>query len=73
MKKVWAVIAVLVIGYLGYDTYKSYKGGFFDMPHLGENDFSVSFKSGFRGVLRNITNERPSRRYISYSANDVPI
>jgi hypothetical protein len=72
VKKLLAIIAIIVAGYVGYDTYKMYRGGYFDMPELGPNDFFLSFKSGLRGVMRDIPDERPARRYIAYGANNVP-
>ncbi len=71
-KKLLAVIAVLMAAYVGYEAYKMDRAGYFDMPELGPNDFSLSFKSGLRGVMRDIPDERPARRYIAYNASNVP-
>ena len=72
LKKLLAIMAIIVAGYVGYETYKMHRAGYFDMPELGHNDFFLSFKSGFRGVLRDIPDERPARRYLAYRASNVP-
>ncbi|UOA32182.1 hypothetical protein DSM110093_01966 [Sulfitobacter sp. DSM 110093] len=72
VKKLLLISALAVAGYFGYDTYKMYKGGYFSMPELGPNDFSLSFKSGFRGVMRDIPDHRPARRYLASQASGVP-
>ncbi len=72
VKKLLAIIAVIVAGYFGYVTYNMYRAGYFDVPELASNDFVLSFKSGFRGVLRDMPDERPARRYLASSASNVP-
>ncbi|OAN78221.1 hypothetical protein A8B82_10800 [Sulfitobacter sp. EhC04] len=72
MKKLFGVAALLVAGFVGYEAYKMQQGGYFDMPEVGVDDFSLSFKSGLRGIMRDMVDERPQRRYLAYNAKDVP-
>jgi hypothetical protein len=72
LKKLWATAAVLIAGFVVYEAYKLHKAGYFDMPELGADDFPLSFKSGMRGVMRGVPDERPSRRYLAYPSTEVP-
>jgi hypothetical protein len=65
-------VVILVLGKIGYDTYLYQRAGYGSAPELNEGDFLLSYKSGFRGVMRAIEDERSSRNYLSYSATNVP-
>jgi hypothetical protein len=70
----WIVRAALiaVIGFAGYSGYDYYRGGFFSAPKLQEGDFLLSYRSGFKALVRGIQDERETRRYLGIGAKDVP-
>lgn len=69
----WLLGALVLAGagYVGYDTYRYYKMGGFSMPELEADDFPVAFRSGFKGILKGIKNERDTRKYLGYPAKGV--
>lgn len=63
------LIALLAFG--GYVAYDSYMAGYLTRPKMPEGAFSLSYKSGLRGILVNVPEERETRRYIGFPA-EVP-
>jgi hypothetical protein len=70
----WIVRLILlaVIGGVGYYAYLFHRGGYFDLPEIGENSYTMTFKNGVRGIFVDpeVTNPMPSnsryfRRLIS--------
>lgn len=70
----WTLRAVLfaVVGYAGYVGYDYYRADFFNAPDLQDGDYLLSFRSGFKAVMRGIEDERESRRYFGLGAENVP-
>lgn len=58
----WTVrlLVIGVLGYVGYSAYDLYRGGFFSMPDLPDGAYTISFKSGFRGIVQGIEVSDPS-------------
>lgn len=69
----WAKRAVMaaVICCGGYGVYDAYRAGLFTRPNMPEGAFSVSYKSGLRGILVDLPNEKATRRYLGFP-RDVP-
>ncbi|MCO5135265.1 MAG: hypothetical protein M9908_13160 [Phyllobacteriaceae bacterium] len=72
LKWVVRLVVVAAVGLAGYAGYDYYRGGFFDAPELEDGDFLLSFRSGFRAVMRGIKDERETRRYLGIGAESVP-
>ncbi|WP_425419625.1 hypothetical protein [Oricola indica] len=66
------ILALLCLLGAGYASYVYFMGGFHTMPILPERSFPLSYKSGFRAILVGMDDERAYRKYLAYSANDVP-
>jgi hypothetical protein len=66
----WIVFTALLMG-LGFLAYNQYRAGYFTRPEMPEGAFSLSYKSGLRGILVSIPDERTTRRYFGYRA-EVP-
>lgn len=45
------LIVLGVVGYGGYAAYDLHKGGYFDLPELPAGAYTLSFKSGLRGIV----------------------
>jgi hypothetical protein len=45
------IIVVGVVGFLAFAVRDTNHGGYFDMPELADNQYPISFKSGFRAVV----------------------
>lgn len=69
MKK-WLVRLVLasIVGYFVYGTYATYRAGYYSLPELPDNAQPISFKSGFRAILKDVV-ASPSREYMSTAPN----
>lgn len=59
----WGVLSVIFLG-LGYSVYDGYKAGYFTRPEMPEGAFSLSYKSGLRGILVDVPEEKRTRRYL---------
>ncbi|MBO6552508.1 MAG: hypothetical protein JJ926_01690 [Roseitalea sp.] len=70
----WIFRAALAagIGFAGYVGYDYYRGDFINAPDLEDGEFLLSFRSGFKAVMRGIEDERETRRYLGLDAEDVP-
>jgi hypothetical protein len=66
------VLGAAVLGGAGYIGYDYYRAGFASAPALQEGDFLLSYKSGFRAVMRGIEDEQENRRYFGIPSTDVP-
>lgn len=64
------VFAALVIG-LGFLAYDQYRAGYFTRPDMPEGAFSLSYKSGMRGIVVGIPDEKTTRRYLGFP-REVP-
>lgn len=60
MRWIVRLLVVSVLGYTGYSVYDLYRGGFFSLPDLPSGAYTVSFKSGFRGIVQGIEVSNPS-------------
>jgi hypothetical protein len=45
------LVVLGVVGYGGYEAYLLHKGGYFDLPVVPYGAYTVSFKSGLRGIV----------------------
>jgi hypothetical protein len=45
------LVVLGVVGYGGYEAYLLHKGGYFDLPVMAYGSYTVSFKSGLRGIV----------------------
>ncbi|MEI9405216.1 hypothetical protein [Mesorhizobium argentiipisi] len=54
------------IGCGGYGVHDAYRAGLFTRPSMPEGAFSVSYKSGLRGILVDVPNEKTTRRYLGF-------
>lgn len=45
------LIVLGVVGYGGYAAYDLHRGGYFSLPELPAGAYTVSFKSGLRGIV----------------------
>lgn len=62
----WGILSVILmgLGYTAYQSYDAYKGGYFTRPEMPEGAFSLSYKSGLRGILVDVPEEKRTRRYL---------
>lgn len=65
-KWVKRLILVAVIGFGGYAAYDSYRAGHFTRPAMPEGSFSLSFTTGLRAILVNVSDKRETRRYLGF-------
>lgn len=63
------LVALLAAG--GYYSYEYYRGGFHTRPDMPDGAFSLSYKSGLRGIMVGIPDETATRRYLGFRA-EVP-
>lgn len=61
-----------VVAYAAYSGHDAYRAGLFTRPKMPDGAFSLSFKSGFRAILIDVTNEKRTRRYLATPRKDVP-
>ncbi|GFE64931.1 hypothetical protein [Litoreibacter roseus] len=66
------ILGLVVIGGLGYVSYDYYRAGFHTAPEHQTGDFLLSYSNGLRAVMRGIDNEKASRTYLGYPANNIP-
>jgi len=66
------VLIVIVLGMLSYEAYQYYRAGYFTAPPLEDGDFRLSFKNGFRAVVKGVENEKYERIYFGWPASNVP-
>lgn len=87
MKWIWRAAVVGVLGYVGYVGYDLHRGGYFSLPDLADNEYPISFASGFRAIIslpedqrqsaptpklfRRLAMETPDRNYLGVPL-DVP-
>lgn len=87
MKWIWRAAVVGVLGYVGYVGYDLHRGGYFSLPDLADNEYPISFASGFRAIVslpedrkqsapipklfRRLAMETPDRNYLGVPL-DVP-
>jgi len=64
------ILAAVLIG-VGFTAYDSYKYGYHTRPKMPDGAFSLSYKSGLRGILVDVPDEKENRRYLGYPM-DVP-
>lgn len=57
------IVLIGLLGFGGYVAYDYYMAGYHTRPEMPEGAFSVSYKSGLRGILIDIT-EEDTRRYL---------
>ena len=73
MKK-WLIrgVLVLVVALGAHTAYTYIRGGYLTAPPLEQGDFRLSFKNGLRAMMREIHDDRPSRKYLAVVPLDVP-
>ena len=64
--------ALLAVAYVGYEGYVTYNMGILSRPELPPNTFSLSYKSGFRAIIEGEDQRDNGRKYLAFSAADVP-
>lgn len=69
----WGILSVIFLGlgYVFYALYDGYKAGYLTRPEMPEGAFSLSYKSGLRGILVDVPEEKRTRRYLGIPL-DVP-
>ena len=66
------IFGTLFFGVIGFAAYDFYTSQYYDAPQVSDGDFLMAFKGdGLRAVMKGIKDERESRRYFSYDAQDV--
>lgn len=62
----WIIWIVLLAagGYIAYGAYDYHMAGYHTRPDMPEGAFSLSYKSGLRGILIDLPNEKATRRYL---------
>ena len=88
MKKwIWRAIVLTILGYVGFAAYDLKRRGYFSLPELADNEYPISFTSGFRAIVplpedlrqmtptpklfRRLAMESPDRQYLGVPV-DVP-
>lgn len=87
MKWIWRAIALAVLGSVGFAAYDLHRAGYFSLPDLADNEYPISFRSGFRALVplpedlrqvspvpklfRRLAIETPDRQYLGIPV-DVP-
>jgi hypothetical protein len=54
VKWIIRLIVLGAIGYAGLATYDLHRRGFFNLPELPHGAYTISFESGFRGIVQGI-------------------
>lgn len=87
LRWIWRAAIAAFIGYIGFAAYDLHRAGYFNLPNLADNEYPISFKSGFRAIvwlpedlretqrtpklLRRLATETPDRKYLGVPV-DVP-
>ena len=65
------IVLIIILGGGGYVAYDSYMAGHHTRPDMPEGAFSVSYKSGLRGIVVDVPDEKATRRYLGVTM-EVP-
>lgn len=58
------IVLIVILAFGGYVAYDTYMAGYHTRPKMPEGAFSLSYKSGLRGILVNVPEEKETRRYL---------
>jgi len=88
LKWIWRAFVLATLGYIGFATYDLHRAGYFSLPELADNEYPISFRSGFRAIVtvpedlrqvspvpklfRRLAMETPDRQYLGLPV-DVPV
>lgn len=51
LKWIWRAFVLATLGYIGFATYDLHRAGYFSLPELADNEYPISFRSGFRAIV----------------------
>ena len=72
LKWIFRAVLIVIIGFAGYAGYNYYRADFYNAPEHQDGDFLLSYRSGFKAVMRGFKDERETRRYLGIPAEKVP-
>lgn len=65
-KWIGRLLVVCFVGYCSLLAYDLYRGGYFAVPDLEDDEYPISFKSGFRAIIAAPVAARPMNRNSKY-------
>ncbi|MFP1646691.1 hypothetical protein [Pontitalea aquivivens] len=85
LKWIGRILLITILGGFSFEAYQMYRGGYFSLPDLADDEYPISFRSGFRAIvplpedlrhsaptskfLRRLAWEYPDRQYLGIPVN----